>query len=122
MTPALSTSATLSSPLSRASEFARRIGRSGSPGKRRRGPRGGHMRSVISRRHMLEIAVAIGGLAMSVGRVSSQSSKRIEQLAPELEKIISPSEPIHDLADGFGGPLGPAEGALVATARPCRVY
>src|SRR5437899_4235042 len=68
----------------------------------------------ISRRHMLGMAVAIGGLAMSgaMSRVSSQSSKRIEQLAPELEKIISPSEPIHDLADGFGGPLGPAEGPL----------
>jgi len=49
---------------------------------------------------------------MSGDRVSSQSSKRIEQLAPELEKIISPSEPIHDLAAGFGGPLGPAEGPL----------
>src|SRR4029453_3829277 len=90
MTPALSTSATLFFPLSRASEFARRIGRSGSPGKRRRGPCGGGMRGVIS----------------------PQSPKRIEQLAPELEKIISPSEPIHDLADGFGGPLGPAEGPL----------
>src|SRR2546427_4709953 len=68
----------------------------------------------ISRRHMLGIAVAIGGLAMSgaMSRVSSQSSKRIEQLAPELEKIISRSEPIQDLADGFGGPLGPAEGPL----------
>ena len=70
------------------------------------------MSTVISRRHMLEMAVAIGGLAMSVGRVSSQSSKRIEPLSPELEKIISPSEPIHDLADGFGGPQGPAEGPL----------
>src|SRR5437879_1320337 len=68
--------------------------------------------SGISRRHMLAMAVAIGGLAMSVSRASSQSSKRIEQLAPELEKIVSPSEPIQDLADGFGGPLGPAEGPL----------
>jgi gluconolactonase len=42
----------------------------------------------------------------------SQSSKRIESLAPELEKIISSSEPIHDLADGFGGAQGPAEGPL----------
>ena len=49
---------------------------------------------------------------MSGDRVSSQSSKRIEQLTPELEKIISLSEPIHDLADGFGGPQGPAEGPL----------
>src|SRR5467141_2250541 len=41
-----------------------------------------------------------------------QSSKRVEQLAPELEKIIAPSEPIKDLADGFGGAQGPAEGPL----------
>ena len=40
------------------------------------------------------------------------SSPRIEQLAPELEKIISPSEPIQHLAEGFGGPHGPAEGPL----------
>src|SRR5712675_3732387 len=40
------------------------------------------------------------------------SSPRIEQLAPELEKIISPSEPIQHLAEGFGGPQGPAEGPL----------
>src|SRR5229473_629283 len=57
------------------------------------------------------MAAAIGGLAMS-GGVSAQAAKRIEQLAPELEKIISPSEPIQDLADGFGGPLGPAEGPV----------
>ena len=42
----------------------------------------------------------------------SQPSKRIEQLTPELEKIIAPSEPINDLADGFGGAQGPAEGPL----------
>jgi len=37
---------------------------------------------------------------------------RIEQLAPELEKIISTLEPIQHLADGFGGAQGPAEGPL----------
>jgi gluconolactonase len=42
----------------------------------------------------------------------SQSSKRIEPFAPALEKIISPSAPIQELADGFGGPLGPAEGPV----------
>ena len=42
----------------------------------------------------------------------SQPSKRIEQLTPELEKIIAPSAPINDLADGFGGAQGPAEGPL----------
>jgi gluconolactonase len=46
------------------------------------------------------------------GRSRAESSKRIEQLAPELERIISPLEPIQELADGFGGPLGPAEGPL----------
>ena len=45
-------------------------------------------------------------------RASSQASPRIEQLAPELERIISASEPIQHLAEGFGGPLGPAEGPL----------
>jgi gluconolactonase len=41
-----------------------------------------------------------------------QSSPRIEKLAPELDKIISTSEPIQHLADGFGGTQGPAEGPL----------
>jgi len=51
-------------------------------------------------------------MAGSVGRVSSQAAKRIETLTPELERIISPSEPIQELAEGFGGPLGPAEGPV----------
>ena len=42
----------------------------------------------------------------------AQSSPRIEQLAPELAKIVSSSEPIQHLADGFGGAQGPAEGPL----------
>jgi gluconolactonase len=53
-----------------------------------------------------------GGIAMSSDRLSSQSSTRIEQLAPELERIVSPSEPIQHLANGFGGAQGPAEGPL----------
>ena len=36
----------------------------------------------------------------------------IEQIAPELSKIISTGEPILHLADGFGGDQGPAEGPL----------
>jgi gluconolactonase len=39
-------------------------------------------------------------------------AKRIEQWAPALGKIIDPTTPIQDLADGFGGPQGPAEGPL----------
>ena len=36
----------------------------------------------------------------------------IEQIAPELSKIISTDEPILELADGYGGDQGPAEGPL----------
>ena len=51
-------------------------------------------------------------MAGGVSNVFPQSSKRIEQFAPELEKIISTSEPIQELAEGFGGALGPAEGPV----------
>lgn len=44
--------------------------------------------------------------------MSDTLSPRIEQFAPELERIISASEPIQHLADGFGGAQGPAEGPL----------
>jgi gluconolactonase len=66
----------------------------------------------VSRRHMLAMSAAAGGLALSGGRASAQPAKKIEQLAPELDKIVATSEPIKELADGFGGPLGPAEGPL----------
>jgi gluconolactonase len=39
-------------------------------------------------------------------------AKQIDRWAPELDKIISGSEPILELAEGFGGPHGPAEGPL----------
>src|ERR1700733_3698114 len=55
------------------------------------------------------MAVARAGFAMSGGSPGTTST-RIEQLAPELEKIIAVSEPIRHLADGFGGSHGPAEG------------
>lgn len=42
----------------------------------------------------------------------SALSPRIEQFEAALENIISPREPIHHLADGFGGAQGPAEGPL----------
>jgi hypothetical protein len=45
---------------------------------------------------------------MSDGAVSP----RIEQFAPELERIVSSSERIEYLADGYGGEQGPAEGPL----------
>jgi hypothetical protein len=68
----------------------------------------------ISRRQVLGMAVAVGSLAMAGGlrSVAARAAKQIEPLAPELEKIISPSESIQELAEGFGGPLGPAEGPV----------
>jgi gluconolactonase len=42
----------------------------------------------------------------------AQSSRGIEQFDPTLEEIIAASETIQDLADGFGGPHGPAEGPV----------
>jgi gluconolactonase len=57
---------------------------------------------------------AAGGLAIGsgIGRAAAQTAKRIEKLAPELDAIISTSEPIIELGKGFGGPLGPTEGPL----------
>jgi gluconolactonase len=69
-------------------------------------------RERISRRHMLGMAASGLVMAGGVRGVRAQEAKRIEQLAPELDAIISASEPIRDLADGFGGALGPAEGPL----------
>src|SRR6266436_3367739 len=72
-----------------------------------------HSEHGISRRHMLAMSAA-GGIAMvgGVPHARAQTAKKIEQLAPELEKIVATTEPVKDLADGFGGPLGPAEGPL----------
>src|SRR3954468_18261834 len=68
----------------------------------------------ISRRRALTMAVAMGGIAMAGGSGRTQTSPqpKIEQMASELDKMISPSEPIQQLADGFGGTLGPAEGPV----------
>jgi gluconolactonase len=67
----------------------------------------------ISRRSLLELA-ALGGLATAGGlrTASAQAAKRIEQLDPALEAIISTSEPIKVLAEGYGGDMGQAEGPV----------
>jgi gluconolactonase len=68
----------------------------------------------ISRRHMLAMSAA-GGLAAATwsgARAQAPGAKRIEQFDPALEKIISTTEPIKDIAFGFGGPLGSAEGPV----------
>ena len=68
----------------------------------------------VSRRHMLAVSAAAGGLAMTAsGRgFAQQPASRIEQLDPALDKIVSASEPIKAIADGMGGPLGPVEGPV----------
>jgi gluconolactonase len=68
----------------------------------------------ISRRRVFEIMGAAGALAL-VGRPHAawgQSAKRIERLAPELDAILDVSQPIRELATGFGGDVGPAEGPV----------
>jgi gluconolactonase len=62
---------------------------------------------------MLEM-VGAGGLALAGGarRAWAQTAKRIERLAPELDAIIDTSQSIRELATGFGGDIGPAEGPV----------
>src|SRR5262245_26458322 len=71
------------------------------------------MHRAISRREILGMA-AVGGLVIAGGgrSIRAQSAKRIEQMMPELGGIISTSEPIRELATGYGGDIGPAEGPV----------
>jgi gluconolactonase len=67
----------------------------------------------VSRRHVLATSAAAGGLIVVGGhRAPSQPAKRIEQYAPELDSILSSTEPVQELASGTGGALGPTEGPL----------
>ena len=69
--------------------------------------------SVLSRRDVLRMAGAVGGLAVTgVPDLWAQAARRIESLAPELDRVISTSEPIRELATGYGGTIGPAEGPV----------
>ena len=69
--------------------------------------------SVLSRRDVLRMAGAVGGLAVTgVPELWAQSARRIESLAPELDRVVSTSEPIRELATGYGGTIGPAEGPV----------
>lgn len=67
----------------------------------------------ISRRTMLELA-ALGGVALTgaLCPAFAQAAKRIERLDPALDAIISTSEPIRVLAEGYGGDRGQAEGPV----------
>ncbi len=70
--------------------------------------------SFLSRRDVLRLAGAASGLAVTGGvcEVWAQSARKIESMAPELDRIIATSSPIRELASGYGGDVGPAEGPL----------
>jgi len=65
----------------------------------------------ISRRHMLTMA---GGLALagSMREAFAEPARRIERLDPALDALIDTSQTIQELATGFGGNRGPAEGPV----------
>src|SRR5258708_5177569 len=67
----------------------------------------------ITRRQAV-LSGAAGGGAFSAGgwHALAQGAKRIEQMAPELGNIIDTNQQIRELATGFGGDIGPAEGPL----------
>jgi len=60
------------------------------------------------------MAATAGALAMTGGirGAWAQSAKRIEQLDPALDHILTASQPIQELGSGYGGDQGPAEGPL----------
>ncbi len=70
------------------------------------------IRQNVSRRDMLAMSAASLALGAIPSASAQQLTKRIDKFAPELDAIISTSEPIREIADGFGGPLGPTEGPL----------
>jgi len=75
------------------------------------------MRNGLSRRDMLSMAGAAGGLAVtsrfgSAFAAAQGGGMRIEQMDGALANIIATNEPIRQLANGYGGDIGPAEGPL----------
>src|SRR5262245_51563215 len=70
-------------------------------------------RNGLSRRGILRTAAA-GGFAVAsrMREAWAQPARKIESLAPELDRILAASEPIRELATGFGGDIGPAEGPV----------
>ena len=67
------------------------------------------MHNGLSRRDMLSMAGAAGGLALVGGRASRAVAQgggmRIEQMDAALGNIIATNEPIRQLANGYGSLL-----------------
>jgi hypothetical protein len=59
----------------------------------------------FSRRHLLAMSAAAASLGIEGGyrHAAAQAAKRIERLDPALDRIISASEPIIDIATNLGG-------------------
>jgi gluconolactonase len=58
------------------------------------------------------LGVAGGFVLAGTPKAGFAQARRIESLAPELAQIIDTNEPIRELATGYGGDIGPAEGPL----------
>ena len=73
-----------------------------------------HAHQRLSRRDMMKLAGAAGGLSIpgATTGVFAQAAGKIESMAPELANIIATTEPIRELATGYGGDIGPAEGPV----------
>ena len=67
----------------------------------------------IARRQALALSVGCAfWVAGPARRAFCQSSIRIDRFSVELDRVLSASEPIHELASGFGNDSGNAEGPL----------
>lgn len=77
------------------------------------------MQSTISRRDLMSMAAAAGSVA-ALGyapALCAQPAMRIERLARGLDNIIDTATPIRELASGYGGDIGPAEGPVWISER-----
>ncbi len=68
--------------------------------------------SRLSRRAVLATSSAAAGLALAPRAFAQAPAPRVEKFAPELDAILSTTEPVKELGNGFGGALGPAEGPV----------
>ena len=72
------------------------------------------MRNAVSRRSIIRTAGVLGGLsALGPARsLLAQPPMGIERLHRKLDDIVDTSVSIRELANGYGGPNGPAEGPV----------
>jgi gluconolactonase len=73
-----------------------------------------HRKNISRRQSVALLSAAVGGFTIDGTQrgLLAQSVTRIEQFAPELEKLVFTTEPIRELASGFGNELGNTEGPV----------